>query len=40
MASSGENGGQLSSQQQADKEKLLQQFMAWREKANPNESSQ
>jgi hypothetical protein len=40
MAASGENGGQLSSQQQADKEKLLQQFMAWREKANPNESSQ
>jgi len=40
MASSGENGGQLSSQQQADKEKLLQQFMSWREKANPNESSQ
>jgi hypothetical protein len=40
MASSGENGNQLSSQQQADKEKLLQQFMAWREKANPNESAQ
>jgi len=40
MASSGENGGQLSSQQQAEKEKLLQQFMSWREKANPNESSQ
>ena len=40
MASSGDNGGQLSSQQQADKEKLLQQFMAWREKGNPNEASQ
>ncbi len=40
MASTGDSGGQLSSQQQADKEKLLQQFMAWREKANPNESSQ
>jgi hypothetical protein len=40
MASSSENGGQLTNQQQADKEKLLQQFMAWREKANPNESSQ
>ena len=40
MAASGESGGQLTSQQQADKEKLLQQFMSWREKANPNESSQ
>jgi hypothetical protein len=38
MASSGENGGQLTSQQQAEKEKLLQQFLVWREKANPNES--
>ena len=40
MASSGDSGGQLTTQQQADKEKLLQQFMAWREKANPNESAQ
>jgi len=40
MASSGENGGQLTSQQQADKEKLLQQFLVWREKANTNEASQ
>ena len=40
MASSGENGGPLTSQHQAEKDKLLQQFLVWREKANPNESSQ
>ncbi len=40
LASSGENGGQLTNQQQADKDKLLQQFMSWREKANPNEAAQ
>jgi hypothetical protein len=41
MASSGDSGGNApSSQQQADKEKLLQQFMVWREKANPTETAQ
>src|SRR5450631_149895 len=40
MASSGDSGGQPPSQQQAEKEKLLQQFLVWREKANPNETAQ
>ena len=40
LASSSENVTQPTAQQQSDKEKLLQQFLDWREKANPNDPPQ